>query len=223
MYSKHRLACSGSRDRGICSNRLTIRRDELEVRLLTAIEHRFLGDEERFRVFCEEFTAATNEARSTLRANAAAATRERNRIDGEIAKLIQAIKDGVSGAVVKDELARLETLREQVLAESTSLRPAGPLLHPNMAAVYRDQITKMREAVMRNEETPEAREAVRGLVEAVIVRPLDGQLEVEVRGSLAGMLGFVGAPSQTAEMVRQVLMVAGARNQRYLQLWSGAA
>ena len=55
VYSKHRLACSGARDRGICDNRLTIRRVELEDRVLTCVEERFLKDEDLFAAFCEEF------------------------------------------------------------------------------------------------------------------------------------------------------------------------
>jgi len=91
--STHRLACRGRREQGICDNRLTIRRDEVEQRVLTALQQRFFepGPSE---VFLREFAIAMNEMRHEARAQAAAAQRERTQIYSEIGRLIQALKDG---------------------------------------------------------------------------------------------------------------------------------
>jgi hypothetical protein len=63
MASSSRLACAGARNRGTCENHLTIRRDEVEARVLKAMEHR-LWNEELFMEFCTEFT---REAKSPAR------------------------------------------------------------------------------------------------------------------------------------------------------------
>jgi hypothetical protein len=56
--------------------------------------------------------------------------------------------------------------------------------------------------------------------------PAEGGLRIELRGNLAAMLGATvqsrRAP-ETEALSLQVTLVAGARNQRYLRLWSGAA
>ncbi len=65
-----------------------MRRDELEVRVLTALQTRFF-ESAPFQVFCEEFTAAINGTRMEMRATATAANRERTKIDGDIARIIQ--------------------------------------------------------------------------------------------------------------------------------------
>jgi hypothetical protein len=50
-------------------------------------------------------------ARMAARASVTATEHELGRVQGEIAKLIQALKDGVPASVVKDELIRLEARR----------------------------------------------------------------------------------------------------------------
>jgi len=46
-----------------------------------------------------------------------------------------------------------------------------------------------------------------------------------LKGNLEGMLRLAKndkRPSETDDLFDQIKLVAGARNQRYLQLWSGA-
>ena len=65
--------------------------------------------------------------------------------------------------------------------------------------------------------------ALRAMVEAVVLTRTDDRLEIELKGDLAALLAAASPNSDSEEMRRQVKMVAGARNRRYLQLWSGAA
>jgi hypothetical protein len=76
---------------------------------------------------------------------------------------------------------------------------------------------------------PVAADALRGLIDAIILKPADdGSLGILVEGNLAAMLRLAlndKRPSEldSLEQIFPVTMVAGARNQRYLQLWRGAA
>ena len=219
MYSAHRLACSGRRESGICSNSLTIRRDELEGRVLNALQTRFF-ESGPFQVFCEEFTAAVNEARMEMRAAAATAARERAAVAQQIAKLIQAIKDGVPGAEVKDEMIALQARKATLEAERAATNTVPPLLHPNMAELWRAEITELRSALTEDRCDPDARQAVRNMVEEIRLTPRDGVLAVDVKGNLAAMLA---AANPGEDWQRQLTLVAGARNQRYLQLWNVAS
>ena len=54
MGSANRLSCFGARDQGTCSNKLTIRRDEVEARVLKALQEKLRQD--LFDEFCEQFT-----------------------------------------------------------------------------------------------------------------------------------------------------------------------
>ena len=71
------------------------------------------------------------------------------------------------------------------------------------------------------EQRESARDALRGFITAIVILPGDGLLEV--RGDLGGCWQQPPA-SETAQRWRLLLMmVAGARNQHYLQLWRPAA
>ena len=85
MASKNRLGCFGARGQGRCDNHRTIRRDEVEARVLRALQDQLLR-QDLFEEFCDEFT------------------REIERIEVRQKKLIEMVMDGVAPSVVKDEL-----------------------------------------------------------------------------------------------------------------------
>jgi hypothetical protein len=97
-----------------------------------------------------------------------------------------------------------------------------------MARIYRVKVTELATALHEPDSRSEAAEALRGLVHAIVLTPeQDGEtLQIELRGNLAAMLGATVQTKRSPEsddLSLQVSLVAGARNQRYLQLWSGAA
>lgn len=100
-----------------------------------------------------------------------------------------------------------------------------PLLHPNLAVLYREKITTLAAALERPETRPEAAEAIRGLVDAIVLTPAENELRIELKGKLAAMLSAAqnAKRSPKGDLSLQIAMVAGACNRRYLQLWSGAA
>jgi site-specific DNA recombinase len=75
MASAKRLSCFGARYKGICDNHLTIRRDDVEARVLNALQEKLLN-QELFEEFCEEFTREINRLRMEQRASMTSAKRE---------------------------------------------------------------------------------------------------------------------------------------------------
>jgi site-specific DNA recombinase len=115
---------------------------------------------------------------------------------------------------VKNEMSSLRTRKLDLLQRIETTNDPPPLLHPNMANLWREQITELRDALAEDRCNPEAREAVRQMVEEIRLTPRDGVLAVEVKGNLAAMLS---AASPTEDWPRELALVAGACN-RYLQL-----
>jgi hypothetical protein len=71
-----------------------------------------------------------------------------------------------------------------------------------------------------------AADAIRALVEAIVREPDGDRLKIMLKGDLAGMLSAARDSKRspdTGDLLVQIKLVAGARNRRYLQLWSGAA
>lgn len=124
--------CFGVRDQGTCSNRLTIRRDEVEQRVLDALQEKLLR-QDLFDELCEEFTREMNPLRMEYRANLSSAERERARAG--IRKVIDAIRDGFAGPELKAEMDELQARKESLPAQLATADAPVPLLHPNLAAL----------------------------------------------------------------------------------------
>ena len=63
-------------------------------------------------------------------------------------------------------------------------------------------------------------------IDSIVLTPEKGQLRIELRGNLAAMLTAAQQTKkspETGDLLVPVQLVAGACNQRYLQLWRGAA
>jgi site-specific DNA recombinase len=149
------------------------------------------------------------------RANLTAAERELGRVKKEIQKIIDAIVDGVRGAEVKDRMAELQDRKEALIKQLEAASQPPPLLHPRMAEVYRSKVRQLAEGLQHEESRPEAAEALRALVDAIVLTPEAGELKIELKGNLAAMLGSAQNAKrspETGDLLLQVSLVAGARN-----------
>jgi len=88
-----RLVCSGHRERGICTNDLTIQREVVEARVLAALEERFLQGP-AFDEFCRMFWSMENEVRMQRRANVVALERQLVQVRKETEQIIDAVTKG---------------------------------------------------------------------------------------------------------------------------------
>jgi site-specific DNA recombinase len=212
MSGKNRLGCFGARDQGRCDNHLTIRRDEVEARVLRALQDKLLR-QDLFEEFCDEFTREMNRLRMEHRAGLSSAEREIERIEARRKKLVESIMEGVPANEVKDELNANAARREELRAKLAAADAPPPLLHPEMAGLYRQKVTALAQALAHPETRTEACEALRGLIDAIVLTPDQGELQVELKGNLAAMLGAAQNAKrspETGDLSLQVVMVAGA-------------
>ena len=95
-----------------------------------------------------------------------------------------------------------------------------------MGDLYRSKVEELASALQREDTRLEASEMLRGLIHSIVLTPEKGQLRIELRGNLAAMLTAAQQTKrspETGDLLVPVQLVAGARNQRYLQLWRAAA
>jgi site-specific DNA recombinase len=170
MAGVNRLSCFGARYKGICTNHLTIRRDEVEARVLKALQEKLLN-QELFEEFCDEFTREMNRLRMERRAELSNAEREIDRIEARRKKLIEMVMDGVPPTEVKDEMIANAARREALKARLAAADEPPPLLHPGMARIYRTKVTELAKALQQPDSRVEATEALRGLVDAIVLTP----------------------------------------------------
>ena len=125
-----------------------------------------------------------------------------------------------------DGRARDQTSREDLQVRRAAADEPPPLLHPGMADLYRQKVTALAQALEHPETRTKASEAIRGLIDAIVLTSDHGELQIELKGNLAAMLGAAKNTKrspETGDLSLQVVMVAGARNQQYLEFcWTAA-
>ena len=191
MISATHVGCSTARNKGTCSNRLAIKRTELEERVLGSLKGKLM-DPTLFREFCDEFTREMNRLRMEGGASLTTARAEVKRIDHELDTLLNLILKGGHAERINAKMVELEARKaelERVLADAEE---PPPLLHPEMATFYREQVTALHVALGDDdgEGRAAAAERLRTLVDKIVLTPVDGKLAIDVHGDLAGILAI---------------------------------
>src|SRR5680860_770260 len=209
------LACSAARGSGTCSNRQSIRRGALEALIVSGLCQRLMAPElveEFVRAFQKEVNQQWHEEDLVREAK----KREHAEVGRKINGLIDAITEGLRTPGLQQRLEELEE-RHAELEEEMATAAAPPVrLHPNLAHLYRRKVEQLQEALNHPEIRDEAIQVLRGLLERVVVAPIEGGFNVEIVGEIAQMIeiglgkGKKKGPVLNERMARSVKVVAGA-------------
>ena len=173
--------------------------EKIEKRVLRALQDKLLR-RDLFEEFCQEFTRETHRLRMAARATSTAVESELRRVHREIEKLVQALKDGVPASVVKEPLIALEAKQVELQARLARAKQPPPMLHPNMADVYRQKVLELARGLESADGRIAAAEALRGLIDAIVLTPNEGVLHIELQGNLAAMLKAAQTQPSTASL-----------------------
>jgi site-specific DNA recombinase len=194
------VACQTARKQGTCSNTRGIRRPDLDSLILDALRTQLM-DPALFAAFSEAFVGEWNRAAGVQSSGRDQATRELTKVERKLKGLIEAISDGFRAAGLQEQVATLEAQRIALTARlaETAVQEV-PRLHPELPQAYRRQIERLGEALETGPDNIAALEAVRGLIERIILYPVPERgFEIEVLGDIAAMirLGQAGQAGQT--------------------------
>jgi site-specific DNA recombinase len=206
--SQSHYGCSTARNKGTCDNLLTVRRDVLEATVLDGLKNQLMQPD-LVAAFVDEFHREMNRQRAEQDGHRDRTARDLEKAEREIRRLIDAIKAGVSGAAVKDEMTALEARRLELLAQLEAAPPPMPRLHPNLAELYRQKVVNLAEALNEEDTRLEAAECLRELIEEIRLVPKDGKLQVELYGELAALLNLANEHPRSKGTGVQITLVAG--------------
>ena len=181
--SQTHYGCSTARNKGTCDNLLTLRRDELEAKVLDGLRHQLMHPE-MVKTFIDEFHREWNRQAAEHDVRRDRVTHDLEKTEREVRRLIEAIKAGVPGAAVKDEMTTLEARRADLLGQLEAAPPPMPRLHPNIAEIYRQKIASLGEALNDEHTRLEAAECIRELIEEIRLVPEKGKLAFNFLASL---------------------------------------
>ncbi|CUJ81278.1 hypothetical protein PH7735_00001 [Shimia thalassica] len=214
VISQTHIGCSAARNKGICNNRKSIARAKVEDRVLSALSRKLM-EPDLFKTFCEEFTAETNRLRST--SNTSRETKEADlaKTIHALDRLVQALIDGAPASAVKGKMAELEERKAKLESDLKSAPSPQPVLHPNMSSLYHAKVSNLADALNASDLRNEAAEALRALIDKVVLTPTEEGYDIDLQGDLAGILGLATEPKAktaeagVAEAVLQLSLVAG--------------
>ena len=209
--SQHHYGCSSARNRGTCGNLLIIRRDILEVSVLSGLKTHLM-DPELVKEFAAEYHREVNRLNAAREGDHARWNDELVRVERQIRAVIEAIKDGLRTPGMKEELLALEARKQELAAKVKQAPAPRPRLHPKLADLYRQRVDRLHEELNRPELRSEAAQALRGLIDEVRLIPENGRLEIELLGDLAGILALSTGGKKPVTEGRdglQVTLVAG--------------
>lgn len=194
--SKHHYGCSTARNKATCDNLLVIRRDTVEMLVLLGLKEHLMQPA-AYQAFVDEFTHEYNAKANHSEALKVKLKADLQRTKSEIQKLIEAIKAGVPGEALKNEMQSLQD-RQKKIEEDLSVAPLpAPRLHPNLATIYKEKIANLVQALNNPNTLIEANTAIRQLIERVQLIPVNGELKIELYGELAALLKLGTEPKKT--------------------------
>ena len=222
---KDYMACDHARNQGTCHNRRGIKRDRIEELVLGTLKTNLMQPhlvEEFIRAFHTEINRLEKE-RNVGHEHTA---KELDGINRKLEGLYDAIADGLRTPGLKAKLEDMETQKRDLELRLSSAPPPAPILHPNLAELYRRKVENLQASLNNPECRTEAAEIIRSLVESIKVRNHDDGIEIELIGEITNMIEAAQtanlkgkAASKEAASLKNyrssVKVVAGARYQRF--------
>jgi len=198
MHNQTRLACSTAKNKGTCSNKLSIKREDLEAKVLHALNANLM-DERLVEAFCQEYTKRMNELRREQNASRATFIKEQRKLTREKQKIVQSICDGVPAEMIKDR-AVIVNDRLKELDHLIANQPEEKVMfHPNMSARYKQEVSGLMATLNNPEMRAEASQHLRAMIVKVVLTPNEAgdDLTIDLIGDLAGILSVATSSEST--------------------------
>ena len=211
IVGKAHYGCANSRNKGTCDNRLTIKRVDLESRVLTGLKDQLL-DPDRSAEGVSAYHAEDNRLTAETTKNKAVSERDLVKVSKQIDKIIEALAEGMLHPSMKAKLDSLEKQKARLEVELANAEPEQPvLLHPALSQMYKKKVADLTEVLNDPETKAEATTIIRGMLSEIRLTPNNDALEIELVGELAGLLrlGQKETASKRYASGRSVTLVAG--------------
>ncbi|MEE8261833.1 MAG: recombinase family protein [Gammaproteobacteria bacterium] len=224
IINRERYYCSAKRERGTCDSTVGIKAAEIEDRVLTGLKDILLGNEDLIEAFVTEFKAEVARLRKQRGTRERQVQKDLNKVSTAIKRCLTFITEGDGDpGLVRDELRDLEVRKRDLERTINAVHEEQSVeLHPNMADLYHKKVTELQSLLTDETARPQAMELIRSMIEHIEVHAGKerGKPDVILVGALAQILAFTQQNNTAASNGDggRVLMVAGARNQRYLHL-----
>jgi len=224
IVNRNRYYCSAKRERGTCNSTVGIKAQDLEDRVLTGLKDILAGNEELIDMFVKEFKAEVTRLRKARGSRDRQLQKDLNKVNTAIKRCLTFITEGDGEpGLVRDELRNLELDKKRIERDLSAITESAVIdAHPNMAALYARKVAELQSLLEDDSTKHQAMGIIRSMIDHVEVAEGTerGKPDVTLVGALASILAFT--QNNTAALHEEnggrVLLVAGARNRRYLHV-----
>src|SRR5690606_17613597 len=133
------------------------------------------------------------------------------KIDRAIAGIMTAIEDGLYQSAMKARMAELERQKAEIAARMADAPLPVPDVHPGIAEAYKRQVERLVEALEDPETRLDASQAIRSLIERIVLHPGTklGEVHATLHGALMGILEFAQGTPRPAATGVTTMVVSG--------------
>jgi len=207
-----RYGCLGHFRKGVCNNGRTIRRGDIERRVLAGLTDKLVSPE-AVAVAVRAYAEETNRQNHDRRANTETSRRALVKIEKGIKGILDAIEDGMYQPAMKVRMSELEQQKAEIEARLAQARADLPDVHPNIAEHYRTKVIRLAETLADPDSNGEAREDIRSLIGEVVITPGEkrGESHATLRGELMAILDLAAGRriSPKTEVITNALASPG--------------
>jgi DNA invertase Pin-like site-specific DNA recombinase len=197
-----RYGCLNHHRRHICPNNRTIRRELLEERALAGLQERLVSPE-KVQAAVTAYADYINRENREQRAQVEADSRALEKIERALAGIMTAIEDGLYQPAMKARMAELERQKADIAARMAQAPQAIPDVHPGIAEIYKRQMARLTQALEDPETRLEASQAIRSLIDRIVLHPGEkrGEIHATLHGALMGILDCAQESPRSAALV----------------------
>ena len=227
IINRERYSCSAKREKGTCNNPVGIKAVDLETRVIDGLKNILIGREDLLQEFASAFHDEIVRLRRERNSDRRSKEKELAKVQRSIDRCLSFIIDGDGPMdAVREKLRQLELTKSTIeKSMEQELKPDNIEMHPNIGQLYQRKVSEINQLLSDHASREEAISLIRSLIERIDITPGEkrGQPQVQLVGGLAAILEFAVAKQQKTAIpldsgFGRVLMVAGARNRRYLHL-----
>jgi site-specific DNA recombinase len=202
--------------KGICDNGRTIRRDDIERRVLAGLTDKLVSPE-AVAVAVRAYAEETNRQNHERRAHTETSRRALVKIERSIKGILDAIEDGMYQPAMKVRMSELEQQKAEIEARLAQAPADLPDVHPNIAEHYRTKVIRLAETLAEPDSNGEAREDIRSLIGEVVITPGErrGESHATLRGELMAILDLAAGRRRSPKTEVITNALASPRNRRF--------
>lgn len=202
VKSANLWGCGGQGEGALCDNRRQVTTESYERRVLDGLERRLL-DPELVSIYVREYHQEYTRRAGETRRESARLEQRKADAERKVTRLVAALAEGGEEfPEIREALQKARTERDKATAQLAEIEALPVVaLHPGISEQYRQQVTKLNEALADPNARKEAGQVIRALIDRIILTPAkEGRgVDIEVKGKLASIVALARGETTPSE------------------------